>query len=932
MASEASSTQQRAPDEARIRGACEAGTPTLSRLGRQGLRRDIVICVLLGLLSLLIYNMNLRAISAVDTYGARYLPFSIWRNHTVLLDPIAKTVAQGRLIAAPDGDTDAAWWIHEGRGGHLISFYPIVVPVIISPLYLPAVEYLKARGWDPLLLDHVARIMEKLVASLLATMSVMLLYFLMRRRGDEKTAALLTLAYAFGTTTWVISSQALWMHGLAELLIVATLLLLTGRCTPLRAITAGLVFALIPCVRQPDVILAAGLGLYGLWWARRRIPLFLAGAAVPVGLVVAYNVKYVGNIIGAYALVTKTGLSNFFLTDNVLAGAAGLLFSPTHGLFVFSPFLLFIPFCLLSVFRDRNTRGLTALVGGAAVLQLLLYGFGDWRQGISWGPRWLTDMLPILFWMLPPVLSGLSVAGRVAFGVACCVAIAIQAVGAFWYTGASGGAVVAAFGPDRNRAAWDIRNAPFIAELSHPPAPADLLTDLRGNIDLIAVRDDAGDMAKRQVDVLGWALTSSHTPADVALTVDGRPMSGTSSFFERPDVVRTLGEKSPSGWKISFPLARLSPGRHVMVAMVRAQEGGEPRLLKEQGFTVAADNGEDVRDRELASASRQAVKILSERQQAPGYWLTAFTNAARFEQPHDEMNTFLNAVMIDVIAPVAQDAGLEEALGRARSFLTSQIEAGGLVRYHGRPDAATIGTLGCAITPDADDTALVWRVAPSERKELLAPALAEMGQFRTGDGLYKTWLAPRERYQCIDPGKDPDPADIVIQIHILMLLAKADPSAAQALCEILQRRKANEDLWVYYKMAPLLPILRVIDARKAGCPLQMPPSRLQSTVRGQEIWVEAAALLGRLEGGAASSGTYSETNELLHKLAADDFSLLTRMPPLLYHNDLTAHVSRYYWSGEFGYALWLRLYFENERMRPKLPCGQSNSTQICGDN
>ena len=87
-----------------------------------------------------------------------------------------------------------------------------------------------------------------------------------------------------------------------------------------------------------------------------------------------------------------------------------------------------------------------------------------------------------------------------------------------------------------------------------------------------------------------------------------------------------------------------------------------------------------------------------------------------------------------------------------------------------------------------------------------------------------------------------------------------------------------------------------------------------------------------MESGEARGVTYSETNELLHKLAADDFSLLARVPPLLYHNDLTGSVSRFYWSGEFGYALWLRLYFENERARPKLPCHQSNSTQMCGDN
>src|SRR5713101_5505672 len=95
------------------------------------LRWDVAACVLLGLASFLIYNANLRSITAVDTYAARYLPFSIWRNYTVVLDPIADTVAQGRKIPTSEGESDPAWWIRKGHENHLISFYPIVVPVII---------------------------------------------------------------------------------------------------------------------------------------------------------------------------------------------------------------------------------------------------------------------------------------------------------------------------------------------------------------------------------------------------------------------------------------------------------------------------------------------------------------------------------------------------------------------------------------------------------------------------------------------------------------------------------------------------------------------------------------------------------------------------------------------------------------------------------
>ena len=70
-----------------------------------------------------------------------------------------------------------------------------------------------------------SRVMEKLSASLVAALSAALLYRLLRRRAAPPVALLLTLAYAYGTTTWVISSQALWQHGMAELLVIGALLL-----------------------------------------------------------------------------------------------------------------------------------------------------------------------------------------------------------------------------------------------------------------------------------------------------------------------------------------------------------------------------------------------------------------------------------------------------------------------------------------------------------------------------------------------------------------------------------------------------------------------------------------------------------------------------------------------------------------------------------
>src|SRR5260221_333461 len=310
---------------------------------------------------------------------------------------------------------------------------------------------------------------------------------------------------------------------------------------------------------------------------------------------------------------------------------------------------------------------------------------------------------------------------------------------------------------------------------------------------------------------------------------------------------------------LAFPAAHLSLGGHSAGIHVRAHEIEEEPHTERPTLALATKDRRDHRSRDLADSARGAAETLAERQQGPGYWLTAFTDEPRFEKPRQELNTFTNAVMIDIAEPVAKEAGIAVLLGRTRAFLANQIEADGLVRYHGRPDAPTNREVwSCVITPDADDTALVWRIAPCANRELLSKALATLGQFRAANGLYKTWLPPQDRYQCIDPGRDPNPTDIGIQMHMLMLLAQVDRPAALALCAALSKELFDDNFWVYYtRMAPLIPMLRLTDLHKAGCPLQLPQSRLQTAIADQRVWVEVVGLVGRLERAQATSADYA---------------------------------------------------------------------------
>ena len=335
-----------------------------------------------------------------------------------------------------------------------------------------------------------------------------------------------------------------------------------------------------------------------------------------------------------------------------------------------------------------------------------------------------------------------------------------------------------------------------------------------------------------------------------------------------------VGDRRFQGTAILVFRVTLHPGRNLVefVALdapnVLAQPNGDPRrlmvLLRDvraeitpvQADGSAQGGSSDVPGMrtnrapsdDLAQLARRAAAAVISKQQIPGYWLTSYTSGRSFGRPQFEMNTYMTSLMIDVLEPAAAATGLAESVERARRHLAGQIEAGGLVRYHGRSDATTIGSLGCVITPDADDTALVWRIAPGPHPELLPAALDTLARYRTADGLYRTWLAPQAQYQCLDPGSDPDPADATIQMHVLMFLAKADPAAAHALCGALRRALDEDRIWVYYSQAPLIPVLRQTDMHQYGCALSLPSSRTRADAPEQEVWVGAARVLQRLLG------------------------------------------------------------------------------------
>jgi len=444
-------------------------------------RTDRRTAVLLVLAALVVYNLNFRVIQDGDTVPARLLPLSLWRSGSLNLDSVA-----GLAAAVPPGKPyHEPYWLHRSAAGHLYGTYPIVTPVLVAPLYAPAAAYLAWRGWEPWRLQNTSLRMEKLAASLLAALSVGLFYLLARRATGPPRALVAAVAYGFATGTWVISGQALWLHGMGELLAVCALLAATARVSAASIAAAGLACGLLAVNRPPDAALAAAVLVYLLVRHRVRALWAVAAAVAAAAPFLLYDLAAFGHWAGGYAWAVSG--SHPYLAHPLLPGLAGLLLSPGKGLLIFSPFLWFLagravparaPVGSEPPAGSPPDRLLELAVVAAVLAQLYVYARADFRAGACYGPRYLTDLLPVLVWLLVPVIARLRGWGLRAFVAAVVSGMAIQAVGAFCYPRGRTDALFYPPGLDRMviaPAVWSPRNAPFLVEARAGLAPPELL-------------------------------------------------------------------------------------------------------------------------------------------------------------------------------------------------------------------------------------------------------------------------------------------------------------------------------------------------------------------------------------------------------------------------------------------------------------------------
>jgi hypothetical protein len=336
------------------------------------------------------------------------LALGVWS--TVDLDAPARVYGLSEDVARRDGRILA-----DKAPGLSLAAVPVVW---LAGAVLPEIEHTVLPRYWPL--RHLA------TALLVATAATGLCWLLVGGIGDLGSADRLPLLViaALATPLWCYGT-VFFGHVPAAFLIAAAWVLLlrpfvdVDPANTRGAFVGGVAAGLAIATEYPTVLLIATISatLVARRTPGRRLALaFLGLTAGLLPALVYHQVAFGAPWLTGYAFkaepafeaIHSTGLGG--VSAPTLASLWGVLFSPSRGLFFFSPVLLLAPLGLVLIHRRHGRRESTPLAVAATVYVVFAAGFVDWKAGWCNAARHLVPVVPLL--LIPTLVALLALARR----------------------------------------------------------------------------------------------------------------------------------------------------------------------------------------------------------------------------------------------------------------------------------------------------------------------------------------------------------------------------------------------------------------------------------------------------------------------------------------------------------------------------------------
>jgi hypothetical protein len=244
---------------------------------------------------------------------------------------------------------------------------------------------------------------EIYIASFYIAVTAVILFRIALQFLPIRWSMLLVTVFAYASTAWSIGSRAMWQQTASIFLLSVTLwILLRAGERPGWVQFASIPLALSYVSRPSNSIAVAVLSLYVLRYHRRHFIRFAAWALPVTVAFFAYNwTTYFRLLSPYYSMHPPIGL------HLSLVALAGHLVSPSRGLLVFMPWIVFSVWGAVVSYREQWLGPLPKYLWTIVLLHftMLVAYSAFWWGGYSYGPRLFSDLLPLFVFALIPLFK-----------------------------------------------------------------------------------------------------------------------------------------------------------------------------------------------------------------------------------------------------------------------------------------------------------------------------------------------------------------------------------------------------------------------------------------------------------------------------------------------------------------------------------------------
>jgi len=252
---------------------------------------------------------------------------------------------------------------------------------------------------------------ERILAAILISIASVIFYLTSRLSLNKPLSLAVALTGAFATPLLSTASRGMWAHTWLLVLLSSIIFLvwrsIRDKKSPNPILLATLV-AWMYFVRPTSSISIIAVSVLVLIYFR---PIFitycLIGLAWLAGFLF-YSQYNFGTFLPSYYAAGRIGAETF------LVALAGNMISPARGLLIYSPFIFSIIVALMVFRRYVQERSLVFISVAAIVLHwIVISGFPHWWGGHSYGPRFMTDVIPWIILMAIMALQAIGVRRKV---------------------------------------------------------------------------------------------------------------------------------------------------------------------------------------------------------------------------------------------------------------------------------------------------------------------------------------------------------------------------------------------------------------------------------------------------------------------------------------------------------------------------------------